>query len=46
MRKEEIWTISEINEHQKIKDITFELLAWAKPLSVELDVPLIDLPRN
>lgn len=48
MREEEIWVIAEINQRQQIKDIAFELLAWAKPLSVELNVPLsaIIIGRN
>lgn len=38
--RNEIWTISEINQKQKIKSISYELLARGKILAKELDVQL------
>jgi len=40
MIKKEIWTLSEITQHQKMKDISFELLSRGRGLAEELGVPL------
>ena len=40
MRKKEFWTISEVSQEQKIKSVSFELLARGRSLAEELGVPL------
>jgi len=40
MEKKEIWTISEITQYQKIKPVSYELLARGRTLADELAVPL------
>lgn len=40
MKKKEIWTVSEITQDQKIKPVSFELLARGRNLAKELGVPL------
>jgi len=40
MNKKEIWTISEIDQKQKIKAVSFELLTRGKLLARELNIPL------
>jgi len=40
MKKNEVWTISELNQKQEIKPVSFELLARGRKLAQELEVPL------
>ena len=40
MKKKEVWTVSEINQQQEIKPVSFELLARGRKLAQELGVAL------